>query len=30
VAPSLIETDMMKGLPQFVCRIPLGHFVAFN
>ena len=26
VAPSLIETDMMKGQPQFVSRIPLGRF----
>lgn len=26
VAPSLIETDMMKGQPQLVSRIPLGRF----
>jgi 3-oxoacyl-[acyl-carrier protein] reductase len=26
VAPSLIETDMMKGSPQLVGRIPLGRF----
>ncbi|MBI5322562.1 3-oxoacyl-ACP reductase family protein [Bradyrhizobium sp.] len=26
VAPSLIETDMMKGEPQLVSRIPLGRF----
>ena len=26
VAPSLIETDMMSGQPQFVSRIPLGRF----
>jgi 3-oxoacyl-[acyl-carrier protein] reductase len=26
VAPSLIETDMMKGQPQVVSRIPLGRF----
>jgi 3-oxoacyl-[acyl-carrier protein] reductase len=26
VAPSLIETDMMKGAPQLVSRIPLGRF----
>src|ERR1700750_860910 len=26
VAPSLIETDMMKGNPQLVGRIPLGRF----
>ena len=26
VAPSLIETDMMKGQPQLVGRIPLGRF----
>ena len=26
VAPSLIETDMMKGQPQFISRIPLGRF----
>jgi 3-oxoacyl-[acyl-carrier protein] reductase len=26
VAPSLIETDMMKGQPQLASRIPLGRF----
>jgi 3-oxoacyl-[acyl-carrier protein] reductase len=26
VAPSLIETDMMKGQPQLISRIPLGRF----
>jgi 3-oxoacyl-[acyl-carrier protein] reductase len=26
VAPSLIETDMMKGQPQLVSRIPIGRF----
>ncbi|WP_245287304.1 SDR family NAD(P)-dependent oxidoreductase [Bradyrhizobium elkanii] len=26
VAPSLIETDMMKGQPNLVARIPLGRF----
>jgi 3-oxoacyl-[acyl-carrier protein] reductase len=26
VAPSLIETDMMKGQPNLVSRIPLGRF----
>ncbi|MCA6106790.1 SDR family NAD(P)-dependent oxidoreductase [Bradyrhizobium cenepequi] len=26
VAPSLIETDMMKGQPSLVSRIPLGRF----
>src|SRR5215211_2499997 len=26
VAPSLIETDMMKGAPQLANRIPLGRF----
>src|SRR6201991_4719300 len=26
VAPSLIETDMMKGQPQLISRIPLGCF----
>ena len=26
VAPSLIETDMMKGQSQLVSRIPLGRF----
>jgi 3-oxoacyl-[acyl-carrier protein] reductase len=26
VAPSLIETDMMKGAPQLASRIPLGRF----
>jgi 3-oxoacyl-[acyl-carrier protein] reductase len=26
VAPTLIETDMMKGQPQLVSRIPLGRF----
>jgi len=26
VAPSLIETDMMKGKPSLVSRIPLGRF----
>jgi 3-oxoacyl-[acyl-carrier protein] reductase len=26
VAPSLIETDMMKGAPQLVSRIPIGRF----
>jgi 3-oxoacyl-[acyl-carrier protein] reductase len=26
VAPSLIETDMMKGLTNLVSRIPLGRF----
>jgi 3-oxoacyl-[acyl-carrier protein] reductase len=26
VAPSLIGTDMMKGAPQLVARIPLGRF----
>jgi 3-oxoacyl-[acyl-carrier protein] reductase len=26
VAPSLIETDMMRGQPQLVSRIPLGRF----
>jgi 3-oxoacyl-[acyl-carrier protein] reductase len=26
VAPSLIETDMMKGQPELVSRIPLGRF----
>jgi 3-oxoacyl-[acyl-carrier protein] reductase len=26
VAPSLIETDMMKGNQQLVSRIPLGRF----
>lgn len=26
VAPSLIETDMMKGQPDLVSRIPLGRF----
>lgn len=26
VAPSLIETDMMKGQPHLVSRIPLGRF----
>ena len=26
VAPSLIETDMMKSQPQLVSRIPLGRF----
>src|SRR5262249_34019757 len=26
VSPSLIETDMMKGQPQLISRIPLGRF----
>jgi 3-oxoacyl-[acyl-carrier protein] reductase len=26
VAPSLIETDMMRGQPQLISRIPLGRF----
>ena len=26
VAPSLIETDMMKGAQELVARIPLGRF----
>ena len=30
VAPSLIETDMMKGQPQLASRIPLGRFGSAN
>ena len=26
VAPSLIETDMMRGRPELAQRIPLGRF----
>ena len=26
VAPSLIETDMMRGRPELASRIPLGRF----